>query len=128
LAEPRPYPTQAPTQFSLATRRQRGTVVVEVEGELDVLSCGRLQESLLHLLDGGERDVVLDLARLRFCDATGLSTFAAGIERFRRNHGELRLREPRDDVRRMLDDAELEVEFVLDDSPAAPRPASRTAS
>lgn len=125
MAEPRPYPTNSPTPFSLATRRQHGTVVVEIEGELDELSCGRLQESLLRLLEGGEREVVLDLARLRFCDATGLRTLTAAAARFDRSHGELRLRAPADPVDRLLEGTGID---VVGDEEDAKRAADRAVS
>lgn len=114
MAEPRPYPTSARTQFALATRRQDGVVVVEVEGELDTLSCGRLQESLLHLLDSGERDAVLDLARVRYCDATGVQTLAAAAARFERNHGNLRVRDPEGLVREEASRAGVDLDLDLD--------------
>ena len=48
--------------------------VVVVDGELDVATTPGLGEELTPLAEAG-RDLVLDLAGVRFCDCAGLSLF-----------------------------------------------------
>lgn len=52
------------------SRADDGVFVVEVAGELDVLSVPRLRSSLDEAV--GVQDVVIDLSRVRFCDSSVL--------------------------------------------------------
>lgn len=52
------------------SRADDGVFVVEVAGELDVLSVPRLRSSLAEAVGG--QDVVIDLSRVRFCDSSVL--------------------------------------------------------
>jgi anti-anti-sigma factor len=50
-------------------------VTVEMRGELDALTADPSADFLLSLLDEHPPTMVLDLSKLTFCDACGLSTF-----------------------------------------------------
>jgi anti-sigma B factor antagonist len=54
------------------TRPGRGCAVVEVRGDLDMATSPQLRESLQRLIDGGERQVVVDLAGVGFMDSSAL--------------------------------------------------------
>jgi len=78
--------------------------VVIVAGEIDLATVEELRESL-DALDG--RIVVdlavVDLAAVSFIDAAGLGVFAGTRKRLRSRRGDLRLRAPQDQVRRVLE-------------------------
>ena len=51
-------------------------VVVQLRGELDALTCGRVVDDVKTLAGTGPRHVVLNLCGLQFVDSTGLSAIA----------------------------------------------------
>jgi anti-sigma B factor antagonist len=70
-------------ELSLATRTVADHAVVEVGGEVDVYTAPRLRERLVELIDGGARDVVVDLGRVDFLDSTGLGVLVGALKRLR---------------------------------------------
>ena len=70
-------------ELSLATRTVAEHTVLEVGGEVDVYTAPRLRERLVELVDGGARDVVVDLSRVDFLDSTGLGVLVGALKRLR---------------------------------------------
>ncbi|HEX6472154.1 MAG TPA: STAS domain-containing protein [Streptosporangiaceae bacterium] len=68
----RPAPTNG-TGSSAAP--PAGPIKVKLRGEMDALTAGRSAEFLESLLDGCSPSMVIDLAGLTFCDASGLGAF-----------------------------------------------------
>ncbi|MGI5156545.1 STAS domain-containing protein [Microbispora sp. CA-102843] len=56
------------------TQRESDSAVVSVGGEMDLFSCGKLEEAVAPLLADGCVHLVLDAVRLRFCDLAGVRT------------------------------------------------------
>ena len=71
-----------------------GTVVVDVRGEIDALTVPQLWDVLEGLIEGGERKLVIDLARVGFIDSTGIGVVIRGMNALRDHDGELVLRHP----------------------------------
>ena len=59
-------------QLHIAARPGPDRLILELEGELDLVSSGLLEESLASGDLDGSRAVVLDLRGVRFLDSTGL--------------------------------------------------------
>ena len=70
-------------ELSLATHTVAGHVVLEVGGEVDVYTAPRLRERLVEVIEGGSRQVVVDLGRVDFLDSTGLRCLVTADERAR---------------------------------------------
>ena len=81
-------------------------VVVVVDGELDVGTAPGLGEELTPLAEAG-RDLVLDLAGVRFCDCAGLSLFLRVQKQATAAGGSLHLTAPTVPVRRLITVARL---------------------
>ena len=64
---------------------------VEVSGELDVATAGRLAEALALELASDYRFTVLDVSRLTFCDATGLGVVLRAHHEYAAADGSLTL-------------------------------------
>ncbi|MFJ9775820.1 STAS domain-containing protein [Kitasatospora sp. NPDC101157] len=54
---------------------QARTTVVRLRGELDMLTASELVPELLGLAGDGDRELVLDLSGVSFCDSAGASAF-----------------------------------------------------
>jgi anti-sigma B factor antagonist len=74
-------------ELSLAARTVAEHTVLEVGGEVDVYTAPRLRERLVELVDGGARDVVVDLGRVDFLDSTGLGVLVGALKRLRAANG-----------------------------------------
>jgi anti-sigma B factor antagonist len=78
-------------ELSMALRTVRGYSVLEVAGEIDVYTAPQLRERLIALVEGGARQVVVDLGRVEFLDSTGLGVLVGALKRLRVVGGELLL-------------------------------------
>jgi anti-sigma B factor antagonist len=67
-------------ELSVTVRRERGVVIADVTGDIDVSTVGGLRERLLGLADGGE-PLIVDLNRVSFIDSTGLGVLVAVARR-----------------------------------------------
>jgi anti-anti-sigma factor len=81
----------------------RSWPVVKVVGEVDIETSPALDERLRSVLDQGHSSLVIDLAGVTFLDSTGLSVLIGGLRRCQDGGGELRLRSPRANVRKVLE-------------------------
>jgi anti-anti-sigma factor len=77
-------------------------VVLELHGELDLLSAPRLQEQLERSLVDERRIVVLDMHGLQFVDSAGLRVILAAHEHAREQGCEFALTRGSDQVQRLL--------------------------
>ena len=89
-------------------------VVVGLVGELDLASSGELSTTLAELAASG-RDVVVDLADLRFIDSTGMAALLRARGTAEANGCMLVLRKPHANVARTLALAALDTVFQLQD-------------
>ena len=78
-------------ELSMALRTVRGYSVLEVAGEIDVYTAPQLRERLIALVEGGSRQVVVDLGRVEFLDSTGLGVLVGGLKKVRAHDGSLQL-------------------------------------
>ena len=77
--------------------------VVEVRGELDILTAPELAAVLTAVIDRGHSSVVLDLAGTTFMGLAGLRVIEAATARLGPPRAGLSLRSPSPQVRRLLD-------------------------
>jgi anti-sigma B factor antagonist len=79
-------------QLTLTERHYSGDiVVVAISGELDVATAVELDDHLIHLSVTGHHRLVLDAARLTFCDASGIHVLVRAQARAAGKLGWLRL-------------------------------------
>lgn len=62
----------APPPFRLQLDPRRATIVVAVQGEIDISTAGELAARLREMMEAGFRRVVLDLREVTFIDSSGL--------------------------------------------------------
>jgi anti-sigma B factor antagonist len=67
-------------ELSVTVRRERGVVIAEVTGDIDVSTVSGLRERLLGLADSGQ-PLIVDLNGVSFIDSTGLGVLVAAARR-----------------------------------------------
>jgi anti-sigma B factor antagonist len=75
------------TDYALDSR----THLIEVEGQVDLYSAPEFKERTARVLGERKQCVIIDLARVRFIDSTGLSVLLGAFKRLRAGRAELRL-------------------------------------
>jgi anti-anti-sigma factor len=87
--------TPSPSRGLLfSVRSQGGSTIVALRGELDIASAPVLRERLLGVMSERASQLVLDLAAISFCDASGLAVLVNTGRRASLLGGGLRLAAP----------------------------------
>ncbi|MEV4763981.1 STAS domain-containing protein [Micromonospora chokoriensis] len=86
----------------LSARPGRGCTVVEARGELDMATAPQLRDNLQQLIDSGDRQVVVDMAGVRFIDSSALGTLVVMFKSLGDVDGRLSLAGVQPGVRRVL--------------------------
>ena len=88
--------------FSTRAEPFGDSVVVHVDGDMDLATCSQFREDVSPLVDTGS-DVVLDLAEVPFMDSVGISELLATRAALVEHGGSLAVRSPSGAVHRLLD-------------------------
>ncbi|HXT88531.1 MAG TPA: STAS domain-containing protein [Trebonia sp.] len=88
-------------ELSVTVRRERGVVIAEVTGDIDVTTVSGLRERLFGLADGGH-PLIVDLNRITFIDSSGLGVLVGAARRAQVHGGSLHVVCSRPQPRRLL--------------------------
>lgn len=99
--------------FSISVDNRTGASVMSLTGELDLATAPQLTEALECLCGNDPPMITLDLSRLDFCDASGLSVFVATHQRQLARGGSLTLTNPNGSLRRLLAATGLDHYFTI---------------
>ena len=106
-------------QLQLGYRLISGITVVDVVGEVDVLTCGLLRDRLLlAVTDDARRSLVVNLADMSFIDSTGIGVLVGVWHRMQAAEGILVLAAPSRQARAVLDTTGLTSAFLVCDGEA----------
>ena len=86
--------TDRPPGLGFASHIQDGYTIAELSGELDIVCAPTLREQLLGMLRPDANHLVVDLSRVNFCDASGLTVLIGTGRRAELLGGILRLVAP----------------------------------
>jgi len=67
------------------------THVIELGGEIDLYTAPEFKERMVELIDGGKKQIVVDLSEATFIDSTTLGVLVGGVKRLRPSGGALAL-------------------------------------
>lgn len=67
------------------------THVIELGGEVDLYTAPEFKERMVQVIDGGKKQVVVDLSKATFIDSTTLGVLVGGVKRLRPVGGSLAL-------------------------------------
>lgn len=76
--------------MNITTRQTEGKLVIRLLDErLDANNAGDLKERIQHLLEAGEKHLVVDLADVHFIDSSGLGALLSGYKNANMREGSL---------------------------------------
>jgi anti-sigma B factor antagonist len=104
---------EIPGSLKLSVSEESGRTVVVAEGELDLYTSPRLRESLTERIDGGARQLMVDLGGVTFVDSTALGVLVSALKRVRAEGGDLELRAPTPSARKVLEITGLNRVFTI---------------
>lgn len=93
-----------------------GTVVVAIDGTLDLEAAPTLRESLHSTIQNGGTNLVIDLAGVDAIDSTALGALISGLKAARKSGGNLRIASPGQRVQAMLELTGLDRVFKPEDA------------
>jgi anti-sigma B factor antagonist len=70
--------------MNLETREVNGTVVVELQGEVDLQHSPRLRKLLMEMMFD-RRDVLVDMSRVAYIDSSGIASLVEAYQMSRKN-------------------------------------------
>jgi anti-anti-sigma factor len=88
-------------ELSVTVRRERGVVIAEVTGDIDMSTAARVRECLFGLADSGQ-PLIVDLNRITFIDSAGLGVLIGAARRADVHGGSLHAVCSRPQTRRLL--------------------------
>ena len=88
-------------ELVIAVRSERGVVIAEVAGDIDISTAPQLRESLFELADSGPT-LIVDLNRVRFIDSAGLGALVGTARRAAAHGGSLHAVCSRPQTRKLL--------------------------
>ncbi len=85
----------------------------EVSGRVDSSNANELGQELDRTIDDGNTNLVLDLANVEYMSSAGLREMVRVLKRAKRTGGDLRIANPSDRVREVLELAGLDTIFEI---------------
>lgn len=79
------------SELSVSSRDEGQYAVVDVAGDLDLISAPALRKKLTSLFAEGHRLIVIDLSQVPFLDSTGIGVLVGAQWNVRRNDGNVRI-------------------------------------
>jgi len=85
------------------TRMVYEVLVVDMSGRLDSISSGDAGDRIMNIVQGENKRVLLNLEKVDFVSSAGLRVIIRGAKMLKGRRGELKLCNPRSDVRSVLE-------------------------
>jgi len=87
--------------------------LVEASGRIDSMTANELGGALAHEVDNGQVHLVLDLSLVDYMSSAGLREIVNALKKVKRAQGDLRIAQPSDRVREVLEMAGLDTIFKI---------------
>ena len=75
--------------LSLSSRTEEPFEIIEVGGEIDVMTAPRLREAVVDAVNRGRMRLIVDVEKVDFLDSTGLGVLVGALKRVRADGGSL---------------------------------------
>lgn len=79
------------TELGITTRAVDTSLIIELDGVLDLMTIPDLQDCLRRVPFGPGHQLIINLARITFCDSSGISALIAARNHATAGHGTIAL-------------------------------------
>jgi len=93
--------------------------LITISGRIDSSNYPTLEKALTKLMDDGRHNLVLNLKGVSYMSSAGLRVLVATLRKCKKSSGDLRITNPSDRVKEVLDLAGLDSMFQQFDNPTA---------
>lgn len=76
-------------ELALNARTEEPFEIIEVGGEVDVMTAPRLREAIVEAVGRGRTRLIIDVEQVDFLDSTGLGVLVGALKRVRADGGSL---------------------------------------
>jgi len=90
--------------------------VILLRGEIDIYSAPDFKENLFQAMGDCKEDIVLDCSELSYIDSMGLGIMVAALKRARQNDRNIRIRNPKPNVKKLFRITGLDKVFIMEES------------
>jgi anti-anti-sigma factor len=89
--------------MQISTRDSYGVTVVDMDGSLDTSTCGETGDTLVSLVQDGNRRILLNLEKLDYVSSAGLRAILVAAKLLQNARGEMRMCAPNATVRSVME-------------------------
>jgi anti-anti-sigma factor len=75
--------------MEIQTRKEKGTVVVSMEGRMDAVTAPEFDKRVIDLISKGERTFLIDLGKLDYISSAGLRSILALAKKLKDKEGKI---------------------------------------
>lgn len=93
-----------------------GTKVLDVSGEIDVYTAPQFKEAVNHILDSGQKHLIINMAGVTYMDSSGFGTLLSATKRIRPEGGTVSLVKVNSAIDRILRITRLSTVFATYDT------------
>lgn len=90
--------------------------LVFLRGEIDIYSAPDFRENLFQAIGDCKEDIVLDCSELSYIDSMGLGIMVAALKRAKQNDSNVRIINPKPNVKKLFKITGLDKVFIMEDS------------
>jgi anti-sigma B factor antagonist len=88
---------------ALPRRVDDTTQALDLEGEVDVYTAPLLRQQIMDQVDGGVKNLIVNLTKVEYLDSTGLGILIGGVKRLKEQGGSLKLVGPSARITRIFE-------------------------
>ena len=89
--------------MEITERRTADNVTLGLSGRLDTTTAKAFEETILGLIESGDRRFIIDLAQLDYVNSAGLRVLLSAVKEARQRGGDLRLAGAQQHVQKVLE-------------------------
>jgi anti-sigma B factor antagonist len=88
--------------MEIKKRSEGKCIVVDIEGELDYITAISLRKVVMELMDGKNRNIIINMEKVHYMDSTGLGTLITLWQKSKAQSIGLKYAHPADTIMRLL--------------------------
>jgi len=102
--------------LDVKTKSQDSIAIIEIDGEVDLYSSPALRKALLEMTKAQNKAILVDLARVKYMDSSGVATLVEALQQVGKYDGKLKLANLRDGVKNVFELSRLDKVFDIYES------------